>query len=387
VEGSQEEFEEDTRPIAMQGRRAPPGSAPGTLVPDPEAPKATIRLIAYGPHDLVERFVENLEEVDALLDRLPVVWIDVIGLGDTATIQRIGEHFNLHRLTLEDVVNVHQRPKFESYDDYGFIVTRILRHDQALETDQMGIFLGKGFVITFHERDNTCFEPILARMRSRRGRIRDSRADYLAYALIDAVTDAFFPVLEVFGERVAQLEDEITVGYCDDHQMAEIHHLKRDLMTVRRVVWSQREMINALIRDPGSLVEERTDIYLRDCYDHAVQALDVIETYRDISSSLVEIYFASLSRRMNEVMRVLTMIATIFIPLSFIASVYGMNFSTDVSPFNMPELHWYWGYPAALGLMASVAFILLYFFWRRGWIGDSARRRAVRRAAAVEEDG
>jgi magnesium transporter len=144
-------------------------------------------------------------------------------------------------------------------------------------------------------------------------------------------------------------------------------------------------MINALIRDPGSLVEERTDIYLRDCYDHAVQALDVIETYRDISSSLVEIYFASLSRRMNEIMRVLTMIATIFIPLSFIASVYGMNFNTEVSPYNLPELHWYWGYPAALGLMAAVAFILLFFFWRRGWIGDSARRRAARRAAAAEE--
>ena len=356
----------------MGATRAPPGSSPGLLIAAPESPQPVMRVIAYGPETLVERTVDDVADVKAMIGATPVTWLNVDGLGDIATIQQIGEAFAVHRLALEDVVRVHQRPKVEEYAEHIFIVLRIPQMNGRVDTEQVSIFLGSGYVLTFQERPGDCFDSIRQRLRRDRGRIRESGCDYLAYALIDAVIDAYFPVLEAYGEAVEDLEDELT-GHADSEIAKRVHIVKRDLLTLRRVIWPLREMVNALIRDHSPRITEATAIYLRDCYDHAVQLLDIVETYRDIASGLLDLYLSSVSTRLNEVMKVLTIIATIFIPLGFIAGIYGMNFDPQASPFNMPELRWAYGYPFALGIMSAVAGGLLYFFSRRGWIGRPPR--------------
>jgi magnesium transporter len=244
------------------------------------------------------------------------------------------------------------------------------------------MFLGANFLLTFQERTGDCFDLVRDRIRRRRGHIRERKADYLAYALLDAVIDGYFPVLEACGERLESLEDAV-LDKPSGEQSAQIHEMKRDLLTLRRAIWPQREMINALTRDSSAHVSDQTRVYLRDCYDHTIQLMDMLETYREIASGLVDVYLSSVSARMNEIMKLLTIIATIFIPLGFIAGLYGMNFDTGVSPWNMPELSWRWGYPFALGLMAVVAIGLLLFFRKRGWIGGRTGgkgRRPVKRA-------
>jgi magnesium transporter len=206
-----------------------------------------------------------------------------------------------------------------------------------------------------------------------KGKIRQVGSDYLAYALIDATIDGYFPVLEALGEQIEQLEDDV-IAQPEPQQVDRLHRIKRDLLTLRRAVWPTRDMVNDLIRDESPHISPTTRVFLRDCYDHTIQLMDVVETYREIASSQLDVYLSSLSARMNEIMKVLTIIATIFIPLSFIAGVYGMNFDPDTSPWNMPELRWYWGYPFSLLLMAAVGFGLLYWFWRRGWIGRRRRK-------------
>ncbi|HUT50087.1 MAG TPA: magnesium/cobalt transporter CorA [Alphaproteobacteria bacterium] len=362
-------------------RAAPPGSPPGTLVAHPEAVAPKIDVIRYGPDQLDEPTAGPADELRAGIGALPVTWINVSGHGDLDLLRSIGKAFGLHRLSLADVVNIHQRPKAEIYEGYLFIVTRMPRGGNGTETEQITMVLGENFVLTFQERAGDCFEPVRKRLRRKRGRIRDAGADYLAYALLDAVIDGFYPVLEECGERLATLEDEI-IAAPSRGAITDVHHLKHDLLMLRRAIWPQREMINSLLRDEGELISETTRIYLRDCYDHAVQLMDVVETYREIASALVDVYLSSISARLNEVMKVLTIIATIFIPLSFIASVYGMNFDPKASPWNMPELGWRYGYPFALFLMVAVAGGLLYYFRRRGWLGNSrarARRRRNRR--------
>jgi len=358
----------------MGSTRAPPGSSPGLLIADPDSPPPIIRVIAYGPEEIVEKTIEDLAEAEALIGRTPVAWINVDGLGDVDTIERIGKMFGVHRLALEDVVRVHQRPKVEEYPEHTFIVLRIPQMNGRVDTEQLSIFLGSNYVLTFQERHGDCFDPVRERLRLHRGRIRESGCDYLAYALLDAAIDAYFPVLETYGEEIEDLEDVLT-----EHAGREIanrvHQVKRDLLTLRRAIWPLREMVNTLIRDRSPHITESTAIYLRDCYDHAIQLLDIVETYRDIASGLLELYLSSVSTRLNEVMKVLTIIATIFIPLGFIASIYGMNFDGDASPYNMPELGWSFGYPFALGLMAVVGFGLLYFFYRSGWLGRPRKTR------------
>lgn len=355
-------------------RRTPPGSPPGTLVPDPRALRPKIRVICYDAAALEERQVSDLKEIGPLIARWPVTWVNVDGLGGLDVIRGLGEVFGLHGLALEDVVNVHQRPKVETYADHIFIVTRMATGDGRIDTEQVAMFLGENYLLTFQERPGDCFDPVRARLKTQAGRIRQAKADYLAYALLDAVVDGYFPVLERYGELVESLEDGV-IARPDSDLVSQIHDLKRDLLTLRRAIWPQREMINSLIRDESPFVAEPTRIYLRDCYDHAIQLLDMVETYREIASSLVDIYLSSVSARMNEVVKVLTVIATIFIPLTFITGVYGMNFDPTRSPWNMPELGWYWGYPFALGLMAAVAIGLLIYFRRRGWVGKLTPRR------------
>jgi magnesium transporter len=348
-------------------RRTPIGASPGTLLPDPSATRTQVHLIAYGPDSLLERDVDNVEELPALVQGQSVTWIDVAGLADTDKIARIGESFGLHPLALEDAVHVHQRGKVEAYADHLFIVARMVRLTDRLETEQLGIFLGKGFVITFQEQPGDCLDPVRERIRKGGGRLRSHGADYLTYALLDAVVDHYFPILEEFGERLEQLEADV-VANPDSTIITRIHHTKRDLLALRRTLWPQREALNSLLREPSPLISEDIRVYLRDCYDHSVQIIELLETFREIAGGMLDVYLSSLSNRMNEIMKMLTMIATIFIPLSFIAGVYGMNFDPAASPWNMPELEWYLGYPAALLLMLVVGIGLLLHFRRQRWL-------------------
>lgn len=330
--------------------------------------------MAYRKETLEEKRDISLEDIDALKDRFPVLWIDVDGLGDIATLRAIGDKFGLHALALEDVVNVHQRPKVEEYEDHLFIVCRMPHTHRHLGTEQVSLFLSRDIVITFQERPGDCFEPVRNRLRAQRGRIRSEGPNYLAYALLDAVTDAYFPVLETIGEQLDIVEEEImSRPHPDD--VKRIHRLKRDLLTVRRAIWPQREMLNTIIRDDSPLIRENTKIYMRDCFDHTFQLMDLIETYREIVSDLTDVFLSAQSTRMNEVMKVLTVIATIFMPLTLISSIYGMNFDTRASPWNMPELGWAYGYPVAMAGMAVIAAGMIVYFRKRGWIGSQRRGR------------
>lgn len=347
----------------------PAGAPPGTLIPDPEAPAPVIRVMAYGPEECVERQADDVEDISELLGTRPVTWVNVDGLGDLEMLSRIAELFDVHPLVLEDIVHTRQRPKLEEYGSRLFIVARMPdREEGGLLTEQLALLLGEGFVLTFQEREGDCLEPVRARLRNGRGQIRDMGADYLVYALLDAVVDSYFPILEAFGERLEELEDEV-VGGGSGQTITHVHDMKQDLLAVRRAIWPLRDVLNALLRDPASLVTPETRIYLRDCYDHAVGLIDLTETYREMGSSLTDLYVSSISNRVNEVMKVLTVMATIFIPLTFITGVYGMNFNTAASPWNMPELDWYFGYPAALGVMLLTAIGLIVYFRRRRWIG------------------
>jgi len=344
-------------PRYARRRRSPPGTAPGTLSADPAARAPLVQAIRYSP--------EGIEESNDILPCQPggTLWLNVDGLGDTALLQRIGDTFGLHPLALEDVVNTHQRPKAEDYEAHQFIVLR-MPHPGGwrLSTEQVTIFLGDGFVITFQEKPGDVFDPVRARLRNPLGQMRRQGADYLCYALLDAVIDSFFPLLEVLGEKLEALEDRVVM---DPHSagMGEIHILKRELLNLRAAVLPLRDLVSTLQREASPHFSEHTRLYLRDCHDHAVQLNEMIQTYREIAAGLVDILLSSQANRTNEVMRVLTLIATIFIPLTFIVGVYGMNFEW------MPELGWRWGYPAVLAGMALIAAALVFWFWRKGWLG------------------
>ncbi|MHC5004499.1 MAG: magnesium/cobalt transporter CorA [Planctomycetota bacterium] len=347
--------------------RKPPGTAPGTIEVDPAAPKPVITVIGYGPDAMEEQRVDSVEQIPELLGRWPVVWINVDGLGDRDVVARLGEILRLHPLALEDVVNVHQRAKVEPYEDHLFVVARMARQGERLETEQVSFFVGSGFLLTFQERVGDDFDLVRQRIRSGRKRIRGAGPDYLCYALLDALVDAYFAVLEGFSERLQALEDR-ALGSPDKSTAGDIHEIRRELLRVRRAIWPHREALSSLLRDELAGVSETTRLHLRDVYDHAIQIIDMVETYREIASGLMDLYLSGVSNRLNEIMKVLTIFAAIFIPLSFIAGIYGMNFDTE-SPWNMPELSWSLGYPFAIGLMVLTATSLLAYFWFKGWIG------------------
>ncbi len=350
-------------------RRGPVGAPPGTLVADPDALPTEVHVIAFGSADLNEQTLDDVAELAPLLGRSPVTWVNVNGLADIDVVKTIGEIFNVHPLVLEDVLNVHQRAKVESYEDYLFVVARLPATGEGFDHEQLSMFIGEGFVVTFQERPGDCFEPVRDRLRSGRPRIRGGGSDYLAYCLLDALVDAYFPVLEHFGEGLARLEEHV-LEEPDSTLVPQIRGVGRDLLGLRRVVWPLRDALGRLLREETRLVTDETRVFLRDCYDHAHQLMDAVEHYREIASGLMDLYLSSLSNRMNEIMKVLTIIATIFIPLSFIAGLYGMNFDPERSPWNMPELAWYWGYPFALGIMGAVTLGLLVYFRRKGWLGS-----------------
>ncbi|MBK7877260.1 MAG: magnesium/cobalt transporter CorA [Planctomycetes bacterium] len=356
-------------------RRTAPGASPGTLVADPTAPRPRLSVLAYSATEFVERAVTDPREVRELLERFPVVWFNVDGLGDVDTIRAVGDVFGLHRLELEDVVNVHQRPKVDRYGEHEFVVARMVNAGPTLETEQLSLFFGRNFVLTFQEFAGDGFGPVRDRLRNGTGSLRASGPDYLAYALLDATVDQYFAPLEALGERLEALEDE----FCTRPRptaLQELHRAKRDLLTLRRCVWPLREALSQLQRDESGLIQRETRPYLNDLYDHTVQIMDVVETYRELASGLLDIYLSSMSHRLNEVMMVLTVIATIFIPLTFLSSIWGMNFE------HMPELKTTWGYPVALASMVLVACGLLAFFRRRGWIGPHTPRLPVDDAAS-----
>ena len=350
-----------------------PGAPPGTLDLEPDAPPPEIVLIDYCETAASRAQLANPQEAAAYLDTASVSWVDMLGLGNKETWRQMGEVFNLHLMTQEDVVNVPQRPKVVDYEDHILIIAwmvMIKPNSDNFHKEQVSFILGKHYLLTVQEEpDYDCFGPVRDRIRKGQGTIRRHGADYLAYTLLDSIIDGFFPVLEVYGERIEELEDEVVVNPTRK-TLEKIYKIRRELLTLRRAIWPQRDAINVLIRDTSDLISPEVRIYLRDCYDHTVQVMDMVETYRELSSGLMDVYLSSVGNKMNEIMKLLTVISSIFIPLTFVAGVYGMNFNTEKSPWNMPELNWYLGYPLCLGLMAAIASGLVYFFWRRGWFDN-----------------
>ncbi len=347
-----------------------PGASPGTLVVhETEPPK--IYLMDFCDKRVVERQIGSVEEcVEYLTDELPsVTWVDVQGIGHKPTFERLGEIFKIHPLALEDVVNVPQRPKSDVYQDQHVIIGRMAQIDGRglVITEQIAIVFGAGFVLTIQEEaNNDVLEPVRERIRKGRGQMRTAGADYLAYAILDAIIDGFYPVLEVLGDKLDEIELDALAGR--RRTARYIHDIKRDLLQLRRAIWPQREIANSLMRDESPHIQANTRLYLRDTYDHAVQVMDMVETFREIASGLMDVYLSGVSNRMNEIMKVLTIISTIFLPLTFIAGVYGMNFDTEASRYNMPELKWKYGYPASIAFMALSVCGLFVFYWRKGWL-------------------
>jgi magnesium transporter len=360
-------------------RRTPPGAPPGRVVSLPDARRGRIYAFSYGPDGLEERELARGEEARSLVGKRAVTWINVDGLADAETVQQVGQVFALHPLALEDVVHVHQRAKVEDFERHLFLVARMVRvrsqepgaadPSSAFEvvTEQVSIFVGENFVVTFQEEPlEDCFDPLRQRLRQNGGQLRLRGPDFLAYALLDALTDSYFPVIDACSEELDRLDDELTTS-TRDVILKRIHDLRAQLLVLRRAAWPLREMFANLLREDRPQITAETRIYLRDCYDHTIQIIDVLETYREIGADLREYYFSSIGQRTNDIMRVLTIISTIFIPLSFIAGVWGMNFE-PVSRWNMPELRWEYGYPFAWSVMAVVVAALVFYFWRKGWL-------------------
>ena len=348
-----------------------PGSLPGTISIPQKAQTPEITLIDYNQerHEYLKHLTPS--ECAAHLDTELVSWVDVAGLGNKSTLEKLGEVFKLDSLVLEDVVNVPQRPKLEDRQEQLVIITQManLKPQAAgFWLEQVSLILGNNYVLTIQEEpERDCFEPIRDRLKRSRGIIRSQGADYLIYALWDAIIDGYFPVLEAYGEQLELLETEIILQP-GDRVLSKIYQIRRELLALRRGIWSQRDALNTLIREGHPLFDNRVRPYLKDCYDHTVQIIDTIETYRELTSGLMDIYLSAVNNRMNEVMKTLAVVSSIFIPLTFIAGIYGMNFNTDASPLNMPELNWYYGYPFCLGAMVAIACILIVYFWRRGWL-------------------
>lgn len=353
------------------------GTAPGTLSIDEDALPSELVLIEYSPEQAVKQQLEldqwQPAALKAMLESESVTWLDVRGLGSEAVLRGVGDAFELHRLVLEDVVNVPQRPKLEQYENQLVIISRMVTphvDGNGFFNEQVAFVLGPHYLLTVQEEPELdCFASVRDRIRHNRGQIRRMGSDYLAYALLDSIIDGFFPVLEDFGEVIEELEEE-AIRNPSRATVEKIYRLRRELMVLRRAIWPQRAMLNQLLRDRPSLISPEVVPHLQDCYDHVVQVLDILESYRELATSLMDMYLSSVSNRMNEVMKVLTIISTIFIPLSFVVGLYGMNFNGEVSPWNMPELQWSYGYPLCLLAMGAIAGGLIVLFWRKGWFED-----------------
>jgi magnesium transporter len=358
-------------------RYSKPGTPPATLNPLPgPVQKPELRVIEFSPTEFHERKVDRVEDLPGRLDDGKVRWIEMNGLGDVDALKMLGEKYALHPLALEDVLNIGQRPKAEVYDEQIFIVAQMLytSNDRCeLLGEQVSFFVWNNLLISIQEDAiHDVFEPVRQRMRAGGGFIRKMHGDYLAYALLDAIMDHYFPVLEHLGDTIEELEDEILTAPTRS-MVGHLHNLRRTLMQVRRFVWPSRDLVSSLLHSECATIRPETKVFLRDLYDHSVQIMDLVESYRDLSTSMFEMYLSSVGLRTNEIMRVLTVISSIFIPLTFVVGVYGMNFESQTAdgqpaPTNMPELHWKYGYLGILALMALIAGVQLYFFRRKKWL-------------------
>jgi magnesium transporter len=353
------------------GNRKKPGTAPGTIehIGERHMDEVEITVHDYDEESINDIPINKIQKVQPYLDAPSKTWVQVRGLHDTEKLKSIWNFFELHPLIQEDIVHTAQRPKVEVYDNCIFFVLRLLSYsqeEQKIQAEQISIVLGNNYVLSFQETDVDHFKPIIDRLAIKGSRIRKHSTDYLTYALVDTVVDYYFNIIEHIADDIERLEDEL-LNDPEDHLLEQIHKIRREIIFFRKSVWPLRDAINTAIRDESQFINDSTKIYLRDVYDHMIQVIDNIENYRDMILGLHDMYMSHVSNKMNEVMKVLTIIATIFIPLTFVAGIYGMNFDPAVSPYNMPELSWYWGYPASLGIMGVLAIIMIIFFKRKGW--------------------
>ncbi len=342
------------------------GLAPGTLifVGRQKVDTASITVLDYDKKTFTETQPKTLDECLTYKKGKTTTWINVDGIHDSETIQAIGKAFGIHQLVLEDIMNTDQRPKIEEFNNYLFIILKMLyisEESQEFTLEQVSLILGDNYVISFQEKPEDTFGAVRERIRGASGRIRESSSDYLVNALIDAIVDNYFSVLERFGDKIEILEETLLKDP-NEAAMKEIYHYKREMILIRKAIWPLREVISTLQKTGSFLVREETKIYLRDIHDHTVQIMDIIESFREILSSMMDIYLSTISNRMNAVMKILTIFAVIFIPLTFIVGVYGMNFE------NMPELKWAWGYPTVWGVMIVVTITMVGYFKRKNWL-------------------
>jgi len=342
------------------------GLPPGTLVHigERKTEKVRIRILDYDEIRFEEKEAKSIEECFPFKETHTVTWINIDGIHNVEIIEKLGSRFGLHPLLMEDIVNTEQRPKMEDYGEYIFIVLRMLfRQDNAgaIEGEQVSLILGSNFVISFQEKEGDVFEPVRDRIRKAKGRIRKAGPDYLAYALLDAIVDNYFMVLESAGEMIEDTEEQLAI-YPSPAILQSVRKLKKEMIFLRKSVWPLRELVSSLERCESPLIHESTGAYLRDVYDHTIQIIDTVESYRDTISGMLDIYLSSISNKMNEVMKVLTIFASIFIPLTFVAGIYGMNFEF------MPELGWHWAYFALLSVMAVIGASMVFYFRRKKWL-------------------
>ena len=352
--------------------RVVPGSYPEHVRFDPAAMKSVVTYAAYSEEKFIEGTIENASDLEALVGKWPVLWVNVEGLGSPEIVKDIQRIFDIHALAMEDIVSVHQRSKYETYDENFFLIAHMLEQkEDQLVTEQVAIYVSKGVVLTFQEGPIDATKPVLERLEKGQGRLRRLGCDYLAYSIIDAIIDCYYPILEQFGERLEILEDEI-LDHPDRKTMQQVHLIKRELLSLRRTLFPLREAMNGVLRVAPDSFTPDTMLHMRDCYDHVVQITDFIETYRELAADLMDVYLSSISYRLNEVMKVLTVITTICAPPTLIAGIYGMNFKTETSRFNMPELNWIYGYPFALALMAVTSMVMFLVISRNGGISGAS---------------
>jgi magnesium transporter len=342
------------------------GLPPGSLIYTGEKihEQVEITVVDYDEQNYEEKKISKFEECLVYKNKPTVTWINVNGISHVKNLEKLGECFNLHPLIMEDILNTDQRPKIEDLDDYLFIVLKTINYPEdtkEIMAQQISLILGSNYVISFHESDGDIFAPIRERLHTAKGHIRKAGADYLTYSLVDFIVDQYFVVLEQFGENIEYLEDAV-VAQPTPQTLSDIHHYKNDMIILRKSMWPLREVVSRLGRRESPLIHEDTGLYFKDVYDHTIVAIDTVETYRDILSGMLDIYLSSVSNKLNETMKVLTVIATIFMPLTFLAGLYGMNFKF------MPELEWRWGYFMVLALMVLIVAIMLAYFRNRRWI-------------------
>lgn len=342
------------------------GLPPGTIVHigERKAQKHRITIVDYDETKFQERELETIEESFPFKDTSTITWINIDGLHQLEIIEKIGKHFNIHPLVLEDITNTEQRPKMEDFDDYLFLILKMIcfeEKDNRIKVEQVGLILGSNFVISFQEKKGNVFDPVKQRIISGKGRIRTRGADYLAYALIDVIVDGYFLIIERIGDQIEDLEEDLLDGPRPE-TMQDIHSLKREMLQFRKSVWPLQEIIRRLERGESDMFNESTEIYLKDVHDHTIHVIDTIEIFNDMLSGLLDLYISSISNKINQIMKVLTIIATIFIPLTFIAGVYGMNFKY------MPELDWRYGYPMVLLVMFIIGVGIMIYARKKRWL-------------------